>query len=49
MAIRAVAILFCCLSAASGRAAAQLAAPSFGPNFPLFRYASRTSLSLYAA
>jgi hypothetical protein len=34
---------------ASGRAAAQRAEPSFGPNFLSFRYASRTSLSLYAA
>lgn len=49
MAVRALAVLFCSLSAVSGRAAAQLAEHSFGPNFLSFRYASRTSLSLYAA
>jgi hypothetical protein len=49
MATRALAVLLCSLSAASGRAAAQLAEHSFGPNFLSFRYASRTSLSLYAA
>jgi hypothetical protein len=49
MAVRALAVLFRCVSVASGRAAAQLAEHSFGPNFLSFRYASRTSLSLYAA
>jgi hypothetical protein len=49
MAFRALALVLSCLSAASGPAAAQLAEHSFGPNFLLFRYASRTSLSLYAA
>jgi hypothetical protein len=49
MADRALALLFCGLSTASGPAAAQIAEPSFGPNFLSFRYASRTSLSLYAA
>jgi hypothetical protein len=49
MAGRALAVLFCGLSTASGPAAAQIAEPPFGPNFLSFRYASRTSLSLYAA
>lgn len=49
MTIRALAVLLCWLGAGGGRAAAQLAEHSFGPNFLSFRYASRTSLSLYAA
>ncbi len=49
MTVRALAVLLCWLSAASGRTAAQLAEHSFGPNFLLFRYASRSSLTLYAA
>ena len=49
MATKALAVFLCSLSAAGGRAAGQRAESSFGPNFLSFRYASRTSLSLYAA
>jgi hypothetical protein len=49
MAVRALAVLVCWLGAAHGRAAAQVTEHAFGPNFLSFRYASRTSLSLYAA
>jgi hypothetical protein len=49
MSVRALAVLLCWLGAANGVAVAQGAEHSFGPNLLFFRYASRTSLSLYAA
>lgn len=49
MAVRVIALLLCWLGAASMRAAAQVGEHSFGPNFVFVRYASRTSLSLYAS
>jgi hypothetical protein len=49
MVSRALAVFLSAVCAAGGRAAAQRAEPSFGPNFLFVRYASRTALTLYGS